>query len=77
MPPIVVARRRNGQIRLTIDYRELNAESFDQTTTPIPRIDDLIDRLGEAKYFSLTRSQEVGYYQMPLRGRRCRVDGGL
>ena len=63
--PIVVARRKNGQIRLAIDYRALNAQSFDQHH-PIPRIDDLIDRLGEAKYFSSLDSKS-GYYQMPLR----------
>ena len=63
--PIVVARRKNGQIRLAIDYRALNAQSFDQHH-PIPRIDDLIDRLGEAKYFS-SLDLKSGYYQMPLR----------
>ena len=62
--PIVVARRKNGQIRLAIDYRALNAQTFDQHH-PIPRIDDLIDRLGEAKYFS-SLDLKSGYYQMPL-----------
>ncbi len=63
--PIVIARRKNGQIKLVIDYRALNAQSFDQHH-PIPRIDDLIDRLGEAKYFS-SLDLKSGYYQMPLR----------
>ena len=62
--PIVVARRKNGQIRLAIDYQALNAQTFDQHH-PIPRIDDLIDRLGEAKYFS-SLDLKSGYYQMPL-----------
>ena len=28
--PIAVARKTNGQIRLAIDYRALNAQTFDQ-----------------------------------------------
>ena len=71
--PIVVARRKNGQIRLAIDYRELNAQSFDQYH-PIPRIDDLIDRLGEAKYFS-SLDLKSGYYQMPLREEDAELTG--
>lgn len=62
--PIVVARRKNDQIRLAIDYRALNAQSFDQHH-PIPRIDVLIDRLGKAKYFS-SLDLKRGYYQMSL-----------
>ena len=71
--PIVVARRKNGQIRLAIDYRELNAQSFDQHH-PISRIDDLIDRLGEAKYFS-SLDLKSGYYQMPLREEDAELTG--
>ena len=71
--PIVVARRKNGQIRLAIDYRELNAQSFDHHL-PIPRIDDLIDRLGEAKYFS-SLDLKRGYYQMPLREEDAELTG--
>ena len=62
--PIAVARKTNGQIQLAIDYRALNAQTFDQHH-PIRRIDDLIDRLGEAKYFS-SLDLKSGYYQMPL-----------
>lgn len=47
-----------------MDYRRLNGVSeFD--AYPMPRIDDIIDRLGKAKYIStidLTR----GYWQVPL-----------
>lgn len=39
--PIVVARKKNGQIRLAIDFGGLNTQSLDQHH-PIPRIDDLI-----------------------------------
>ena len=70
-PPIVVARKKNGRIRLAIDYRALNAQTFDQHH-PIPRIDDLIDHLGEAKYFS-SLDLKSGRYQMPL----CEEDSDL
>ena len=58
--PIVVARRKNGQNRLAIDYRALNAQTFDQHH-PIPQIDDLIDHLREAEYFSFL-DVKSGYY---------------
>ena len=63
--PIVCARRKNGALRLAIDYRRLNAVSVPATMHPIPRIDDLFDRLGEAKYFSVLDAKS-GYHQLPL-----------
>ena len=63
--PIVCARRKNGALRLAIDYRRLNAVSLPATMHPIPRIDDLFDRLGEAKYFSILDAKS-GYHQLPL-----------
>ena len=47
-----------------VDYRHLNSVSKGDAY-PIPRIDDLIDKLGKAKYITaldLTR----GYWQMPV-----------
>ena len=41
--PIVCARRKNGQLRLAIDYRALNAQSLPTTLHPIPHMDDLLD----------------------------------
>ena len=63
--PIVCARRKNGALRLAIDYRGLNAISVPATMHPIPRIDDLFDRLGEANFFSVLDAKS-GYHQMPL-----------
>jgi transposase InsO family protein len=63
--PIVCARRKNGALRLAIDYRGLNAVSVPATMHPIPRVDDLFDRLGEARYFSVLDAKS-GYHQMPL-----------
>ena len=45
--PIVPIVKKDGSLRLCVDYQRLNATS--QTNTyPMPRIDDLIDQLGQA-----------------------------
>lgn len=63
--PIVCARKSNGKLRLAIDYRGLNAVSLPATLHPIPRIDDLFDRLGEARFFSVLDAKS-GYHQLPI-----------
>ena len=64
--PVVCARRNDGSLRLVIDYRMTNANSVTATLHPIPLIDDLLDRLGQAKYFG-TIDAKSGYHQMPMR----------
>ena len=64
--PIVCARRSDGSLRLVIDYKLTNEKSRTATLHPIPLIDDLIDHLSGAKYFS-TLDAKSGYHQMPLR----------
>ena len=62
--PMIVVTRQDRPIRLCVDYRRLNTVSK-MDAYPMPRIDDLIDGLGKAKYIStidLTR----GYWQVPL-----------
>ena len=62
--PIVIARRKNGRLRLAIDYRRLNSLTIN-SHYPLPVIDDLLDRLSNAKFFS-TLDAKSGYWQMPL-----------
>ena len=63
--PVVCARRKDGRLRLAIDYRRVNARSAASTLHPIPLMEDLLDRLGNAKFFSVLDAK-CGYHQLPL-----------
>ena len=58
------ARTVDRRLRLAIDYRGLNHISLPATFHPITRIYDLLDRLGEAKFFSVMNAK-CGYHQLP------------
>ena len=62
--PIVYARRKNGHLRLAMDYQRLNGLAQPQHH-PLPLIDDLADQLTDAKFFS-TVDLKSGYYQMQM-----------
>ena len=49
--PIVPILKKYGSLRLCVDYRRLNAIS-QNNAYPMPRIDDLIDQLGQAQFLS-------------------------
>lgn len=62
--PILPIKKKDGSIRLAIDYRQLNAISK-KDKFPMPRLDELIDNLGNSIVFSkldLTK----GYYQIVM-----------
>uniref|UniRef100_A0A8C5CZT0 ribonuclease H n=1 Tax=Gadus morhua TaxID=8049 RepID=A0A8C5CZT0_GADMO len=62
--PIVLMPKPDGTIRFCNDFRKLNEISkFD--AYPMPRIDELIERLGTARYIS-TLDLTKGYWQVPL-----------
>ena len=48
--PVVLVRKKEGSHRFCVDYRELNSVTKPDTF-PLPRI-DLLDQLGQARYFS-------------------------
>ncbi|CAJ0937379.1 unnamed protein product [Ranitomeya imitator] len=62
--PIVLIPKPDGSIQFCNDFRKLNAVSkFD--AYPMPRVDELIDRLGKARYIT-TLDLTKGYWQIPL-----------
>ena len=50
--PIVLTRKKSGDLRLCIDYRALNKINL-RDNYPLPLIDDQLDSLEGKKYFSL------------------------
>ena len=62
--PTVPIVKKDGTLRLCVDYQRLNAIS--QTNVyPMPRIDDLIDQLGQAQFLT-TLDLTRGYWQVPM-----------
>ena len=70
--PVVCARRTNGKLRLALDYKGPNKVSAPANLHPIPRMDDLMDRCVDAKFYS-TLDAKVGYHQMPLAKEDCEI----
>ncbi|XP_058614187.1 LOW QUALITY PROTEIN: uncharacterized protein LOC131528813 [Onychostoma macrolepis] len=62
--PVVMVPKPDGTLRFCNDFRRLNEVSeFD--SYPMPRVDELIDRLGRARFIS-TLDLTKGYWQVPL-----------
>ena len=59
--PIVCVRKKDGQMRLCVDYWALNAKTV-QDSQPIPRIQDILDALGGSQWFS-TLDMSKAYHQ--------------
>ena len=59
--PIVCARKKDGGLRLCVDYRKLNAKT-PPDCQPIPRIQDILDGLAGQKWFS-TLDMSKAYHQ--------------
>ena len=62
--PVVCAPKQDGSLRFCVDYRRLNSLTV-RDTYPLPRMDECIDSLGEAKVFS-TLDANWGYWQIPV-----------
>jgi len=60
--PVVLVPKKDGTLRFCVDYRLLNALSK-RDSYPLPRMDECIDCLGEAKVFS-TLDCNAGYWQV-------------
>lgn len=59
--PVVCVRKKDGTLRLCIDYRELNRRTHPDRH-PIPRVQDIMDNLGGNTLFTLL-DQGKAYHQ--------------
>ena len=62
--PCLLVPKPHGKVRLCTDYRKVNLVTV-KDSYPLPRIDDILDSVGRAKF--LTQIDLLkGYYQIPL-----------
>ncbi|GBG74708.1 hypothetical protein CBR_g19113 [Chara braunii] len=64
-PVLFVPKKKEGTLRMCIDYRGLNAITV-KNREPLPRIDDLLDRVQGCRYFSKI-DLKSGYHQIAIR----------
>ena len=60
----MIVKKKDGSNRICVDYRRLNTKTkFD--AHPMPRIDDLLDNIGQTKYLT-TLDLMKGYWQVQM-----------
>jgi hypothetical protein len=63
--PLLFVRKANGTLRMCVDYRGLN-QVTKKVQQPIPRIEELLDKLSGAACFS-SLDLASGYWQVPVK----------
>jgi transposase InsO family protein len=62
--PAMLVKKKDGTYRLVIDYRKLNERTI-KSHYPLPRIDDLLDRLHGSCYYTKLDAEQ-GYFQIKM-----------
>nr|GEX64423.1 reverse transcriptase [Tanacetum cinerariifolium] len=62
--PVLFVKKKDGSMRLCINYRELNCVTI-RNRYPLPRIDDFFDQLQGAKFFKI--NLRSGYHQLRVK----------
>ena len=62
--PVLFVSKKDGALRLCVDYRALNRLTV-KNSYPLPRIDDILDQLSTAKYYTKIDLRS-GYHQIRL-----------
>lgn len=64
VPPLVLVRKKTGDVRVCIDYRKLKERTV-KDAYPLPRIDMCLDCLASSKIYS-TIDLQSAYMQLEL-----------
>jgi hypothetical protein len=62
--PILFAKKKDGSLRLCVDYRGLNKITI-KNRYPLPRIDETLDQLRKARYYTRFDVRD-GYYRIRM-----------
>jgi hypothetical protein len=62
--PVLFVQKKDGTLRMCVDYRALNKVTV-RDRYPLPRIDDLLDKIGKCSVFS-SLDLQAGYHQVRI-----------
>ena len=62
--PVIIVQKKMGETRLCVDYRKVN-KVLRRDEWPFPRINDILDTLGNCKVFSVL-DLNAGFHQIKM-----------